>query len=90
MSNSKEFLIAADTVKSLSQTPDNEELQILYGCYKQATVGDVNVEKPGFLNFKEVKKWEAWNACKGMIKYDAEVKYILFVNDLIQKYGCKP
>ncbi len=88
MSNSKEFLIAANTVKSLSQTPDNEELQILYGCYKQATVGDVNVEKPGFLNFKEVKKWEAWNLCKGMSKYDAEVKYILFVNDLIQKYGC--
>lgn len=87
MGNSKEFLIAADTVKQLSKTPETEELQMLYGYYKQATIGDVNVEKPGFLNFKESKKWEAWNACKGTSQFDAEVKYILYVNDLIQKYG---
>lgn len=87
MGNSKEFLIAADTVKQLSKSPETEELQMLYGLYKQATVGDINVEKPGFLNFKEAKKWEAWNACKGIGPYDAEVKYILYVNDLIQKYG---
>ncbi len=87
MSNSKEFLIAAETVKQLSKSPETEELQILYGLYKQATVGDVNVEKPGFLNFKESKKWEAWNTYKGLGQYDAEVKYILYVNDLIQKYG---
>ncbi len=87
MSNSKEFLIAAETAKQLSKSPETEELQILYGLYKQATVGDVNVEKPGFLNFKESKKWEAWNTYKGLGQYDAEVKYILYVNDLIQKYG---
>ena len=55
MGNSKEFLIAADTVKQLSKSPETEELQMLYGYYKQATVGDINVEKPGFLNFKETK-----------------------------------
>ena len=87
MTNSKEFLIAADTVKQLSKSPETEELQILYGYYKQATVGNINVDKPGFLNFKEIKKWEAWNACKGIVQYDAEVKYILYVNELIQKYG---
>ena len=87
MGNSKEFEIAANTVKSLNKTPDTEELQILYGYYKQATIGDINIEKPGFLNFKEVKKWEAWNSCKGQSQYDSEVKYILYVNDLIQKYG---
>ncbi len=87
MGNSKEFLIAAETVKQLCKSPETEELQMLYGLYKQATIGDVNVEKPGFLNFKESKKWEAWNACKGIGQFDAEVKYILYVNDLIQKYG---
>ena len=89
MVNSKEFLIAADTVKTLGKTPETDELQILYGYYKQATVGDVNIEKPGFLNFKEGKKWESWNACKGVSQYDAEVKYILYVNDLIQRYGIR-
>ncbi len=87
MGNSKEFLIAAETVKNLSKTPEHDELQVLYGFYKQATQGDISSDKPGFLNFKEVKKWEAWNACKGMGQYDAEVKYILYVNDMIQKYG---
>ena len=87
MGNSKEFLIAADMVKNLSTTPESDELQVLYGYYKQATVVDINIEKPGFLNFKEGKKWEAWNVCKGISKFDAEVKYILYVNDLIQKYG---
>lgn len=88
MSNSKEFLLAADTVKTLAKTPSNDELQVLYGYYKQATVGDINIERPGFLSFKETRKWDAWNQQKGLSKYDAEVKYILYVNDLIQKYGC--
>jgi diazepam-binding inhibitor (GABA receptor modulating acyl-CoA-binding protein) len=87
MVNSKEFLYAAEIVKTLSKTPEIEEFQKLYGYFKQATVGDVNTEKPGFLQFKESKKWEAWNACKGIGQYDAEVKYITFVNELIQKYG---
>lgn len=88
MGNSKEFLIAADTVKKLAQTPGSDDLQILYGYYKQATIGDINIEKPSFLNWKDGKKWEAWNSCKSMSQYDAEVKYILFVNELIQKFGC--
>ena len=87
MSNSNEFIIAANTVKKLSQIPNNDELQNLYGFYKQATVGDINIQKPNFLNFKEVKKWEAWNSCKGLSLFDAEVKYIIFVNNLIQRYG---
>ncbi len=87
MGNSKEFLVAAETVKKLSSTPNNNEMIELYGLYKQATVGDINIEKPGFLNFKEVTKWEAWNKCKGMDQYNSEVKYIMFVNQLIQKYG---
>ena len=87
MPNSNEFLIAADTVKTLCRKPENEELQMLYGYFKQSTVGDINIKKPVFLNFIECAKWEAWTACKGTKQNDAEVKYILYVNDLIQKYG---
>jgi diazepam-binding inhibitor (GABA receptor modulating acyl-CoA-binding protein) len=87
MSNSKEFLTAADYVKKLKSTPNNDELGVLYGLYKQATVGDINVPKPGFFSFKESKKWESWNQYKGLSTYDSEVKYITTVNDMIQKYG---
>ena len=86
MSNSQEFLLAAETVKKLSTQPEIDELQVLYGLYKQSTLGDINIEKPGFLNFKEVKKWESWNSYKGSSQFDSEVKYSLYVNDLIQKY----
>jgi len=87
MSNSKEFLIAAETVKKLSEKPNNDELKVLYGFYKQAVVGDCNTDKPGMFDFKEKAKWESWNSNKGMSKYNAEVQYITYVNQLIQKYG---
>jgi acyl-CoA-binding protein len=87
MSNSKEFLIAADTVKKLAKTPDTEELKVLYGFYKQAVSGDCNVKEPGILDFKERAKWKSWNSNKGTCKHDSEVNYILYVNGLIQKYG---
>jgi diazepam-binding inhibitor (GABA receptor modulating acyl-CoA-binding protein) len=87
MSNSQEFLNAAATAKKLANTPTTEELKVLYGFYKQAVFGDCNVEKPSFFDFKEKAKWESWNSNKGTCKYDSEVKYICYVNELIQKYG---
>jgi diazepam-binding inhibitor (GABA receptor modulator, acyl-CoA-binding protein) len=40
--------------------------------FKQATVGDVNIARPGgFLNFEANAKWDAWNAVKGKSKEDA-------------------
>lgn len=87
MSNSKEFLIATETVKKLSEKPNNDELKVLYGFYKQAVVGDCNVEEPGIFDIKGKAKWKSWNSNKGMNKFDSEVQYILYVNQLIQKYG---
>lgn len=87
MTNSPQFQQAASVVKKLNSDPSNDELQQLYGFYKQATVGNINIEKPGFLNIKGVKKWEAWNKCKGKTTYEAEVEYIKIVNTLLKKYG---
>ena len=87
--NSKQFLTAADTVNSLSETPSHSELSELYGLYKQATLGDNTNAEPSMLNFKENAKWKAWTQNKGMNKYNAEVKYITLVNELIEKYGLK-
>ena len=87
MENSKEFIIASSIVKKLASDPDHSELGSLYGLYKQATIGNINITKPNILFFKESKKWEAWNMYKNIDKDQAEIKYIKLVNELIQKYG---
>ena len=87
MANSEEFLLAAEIVKKLTQTPNNDELLELYGLYKQATVGDNNQDAPGFLDFKGKSKHQAWLKNKGKNTHDSEVEYITIVNKLINTYG---
>ncbi|KAI1242688.1 Acyl-CoA-binding protein, partial [Lamprotornis superbus] len=67
---------AAEDVKKLKTRPTDEELKELYGFYKQATVGDINIECPGMLDLKGKAKWEAWNLKKGLSKEDAMNAYI--------------
>ena len=83
MSNSSQFLQAAEAVNQLSSKPNNETLSKLYGLYKQALVGDNTTNKPGMLDLKGNAKWNSWNNYKGYSKYQAEVEYIKLVNRLI-------
>tara|TARA_B100001248_G_scaffold261131_2_gene251279 strand:- start:24 stop:299 length:276 start_codon:yes stop_codon:yes gene_type:complete len=85
--NSENFVNATKVVLNLSQAPNNDEKLDLYKNYKQATVGDVNTERPGMLDFSGKAKWDAWNSVKGTSTHNAEVAYITTVNVLIQKYG---
>jgi diazepam-binding inhibitor (GABA receptor modulating acyl-CoA-binding protein) len=85
MSNSSEFINATEVIKQYNSYLTITDFQKLYGYYKQAVIGDINIEKPSFFNFKECKKWESWNDCKGMTKYDAEIKYILYVNEILSR-----
>ena len=62
--------------------PDNNQKLKLYAFYKQATVGDVNTDKPSFFNFKDTSKWNAWEKLKGMQKIQAQGNYIKLVKDL--------
>ncbi|KAI5612002.1 peroxisomal carnitine O-octanoyltransferase, partial [Silurus asotus] len=55
--------IAAD-VKQLKTRPSDQELLDLYGLYKQATVGDINIDAPGMMDMKGKAKWDAWNSRK--------------------------
>ena len=86
MSNSAEFLEAAENVKKLTARPSDQELLDLYGYFKQATVGDVNTDRPGMFDLKGKYKWDNWNSRKGMSKEDAEAKYIEMVKGLMGKY----
>ncbi|ELU08550.1 hypothetical protein CAPTEDRAFT_96793, partial [Capitella teleta] len=81
------FNKAAEDVKVLKSTPSNEELLELYGLFKQATVGDVNTDRPGMFDLKGKSKWDSWKGREGLSKADAEAKYIETANGLIAKYG---
>jgi diazepam-binding inhibitor (GABA receptor modulating acyl-CoA-binding protein) len=85
MSNSVEFIKASEAIKEHTLSLTQAELLQLYGYYKQAVIGDINIDKPSFFNFKECKKWEIWNNCKGINKQYAEEQYILFVNEILSR-----
>ncbi|XP_011838828.1 PREDICTED: acyl-CoA-binding protein isoform X3 [Mandrillus leucophaeus] len=82
-----EFEKAAEEVKRLKTKPADDEMLFIYGRYKQATVGDINTERPGMLDFTGKAKWDAWNELKGTTKEDAMKAYIDKVEELKKKYG---
>ena len=55
----------------------------IYGLFKQATVGDINTERPGMLDFKGKAKWDAWSSKKGITQEEAKQAYIDLINDLL-------
>lgn len=83
------FQACVEDVKNLNQTPTNDELLELYAFFKQATVGDVNTERPGIFDLKGKAKWDAWNGKKGTSQDDAKQAYIAYVEKLIASYGKK-
>ncbi|KAL7413231.1 acyl CoA binding protein-domain-containing protein [Mrakia frigida] len=56
--------------------PSDDDKLIFYANFKQASVGDVNVAKPGMFDFVGKAKWEAWNKVKGTSKEDAQKTYV--------------
>ncbi|XP_077455304.1 peroxisomal carnitine O-octanoyltransferase-like isoform X3 [Stigmatopora argus] len=64
MTSVAEFEKAAEDVKTLTTRPSDQELLDLYGLYKQATVGEINTERPGLFDMKGKAKWDAWNSRK--------------------------
>ncbi|XP_051812273.1 acyl-CoA-binding protein homolog isoform X3 [Acanthochromis polyacanthus] len=82
-----DFEKAAEDVKKVKTRPTNEELLELYGLYKQATVGDINTDRPGLTDPKGKAKWDAWEGRKGMSKDDSMSAYVKLATEIISKYG---
>lgn len=76
------FERAVEEVKTLPGKPANETLLRLYSLYKQATMGDVSGEKPGFTDFVGRAKYDAWEKLKGESKEGTMQKYIALVEEL--------
>ncbi|KAL5007055.1 hypothetical protein ScPMuIL_015861 [Solemya velum] len=85
--NKKAFLKAAEDVKNLKQKPSDEDMLEIYALYKQTTLGDVNTDCPGMLDFKGKAKWRAWSSKKGTSKEKADSDYIALVEHYKEKYG---
>uniref|UniRef100_A0A834R2C7 Acyl-CoA-binding protein n=1 Tax=Sarcoptes scabiei TaxID=52283 RepID=A0A834R2C7_SARSC len=78
---------AVKKVRHLNQRPTDGELLQIYGLYKQATIGDCNIERPSVLDPKGRSKWDQWNSLRGFSKEQASNSYVDCVQNLLQKYG---
>ncbi|KAI5419689.1 Acyl-CoA-binding domain-containing protein 1 [Lathyrus oleraceus] len=83
----EDFEEHAAKVKTLKESPSNENLLILYGLYKQATLGPVTTARPGIFSQKDRAKWDAWKAVEGKSKDEAMSDYITKVKQLLEEAG---
>lgn len=81
------FNEAQAKVKTLSQTPSNEQLLQLYALFKQGSVGDVSGKRPGMLDIKGRAKFDAWSKVKGTPQDEAQGKYVNLVETLASDLG---
>jgi diazepam-binding inhibitor (GABA receptor modulator, acyl-CoA-binding protein) len=75
----KRFDAAAAAVLAAGKDPGNDLKLRLYAHYKQATEGDVAGERPGFTDFVNRAKYEAWAKLKGTPADKAMEGYIKLV-----------
>ena len=85
MATQQEFESAAERSKTLTERPSNDVLLKLYALYKQGSEGDVNTERPGGFDFKNIAKWDAWKKLEGKSQEEARAEYVKFVNELLAK-----
>ncbi|KAJ3692546.1 hypothetical protein LUZ60_011641 [Juncus effusus] len=78
----EEFEEHAELAKTLPENTTNENKLILYGLFKQATVGPVNTSRPGIFNMRDRAKWDAWKANEAKSKEEAMSDYITKVKQL--------
>jgi diazepam-binding inhibitor (GABA receptor modulator, acyl-CoA-binding protein) len=85
MATVEQFEEAQKRVKQLPEAPSTDDLLALYALYKQATVGDVQGERPGMMDFRGRAKWDAWRAVKGTLREGAIDGYVALVDELCAK-----
>lgn len=76
------FKNAVEEVSHLPSKPNNEHLLKLYALYKQATKGDVDGSRPGFMDITGRAKYDAWSKLDGKTQEAAQEEYIALVEDL--------
>jgi diazepam-binding inhibitor (GABA receptor modulator, acyl-CoA-binding protein) len=80
----KKFEKAAEDVKKAKKDPGNDMKLKLYANFKQASDGDVSGDKPGFTDFVNRAKYDAWAKLKGTSQEDAMAQYIKLVERILR------
>lgn len=83
----EQFEKAQAMLVKLSTPPSREIIMNIYGLYKQATVGDINIGKPSMfsMDLKAKAKYEAWSKKKGLKKEEAMKQYVELVKFLVNE-----
>ena len=69
-------------VEEIKELTNDKQLEV-YSLFKQATVGDCNIPRPGMFELKGKAKWDAWDGRKGMDQEDAEKAYTELIGELL-------
>ena len=79
--NAAAALRSEDKATAIAAISDEKKLDI-YALFKQGSVGNVNTDRPGMIDFKGKAKWDAWKAKEGMSQEDAQTAYVDLVKEL--------
>jgi len=86
----EDFDAAVDSISNkVNKTMDNDELKEVYALFKQASIGDINTDRPGMFDMKGKAKWDAWSSKKGMSQDEAKQKYVEFAAKMLEKHGAR-
>ena len=80
----KLFERAVANSKTLTNRPDNPTLLKIYALYKQATIGDVQGEQPGFIDIVGRAKHDAWAGLRGKPQEESMRDYIVLIDRLAE------
>lgn len=87
----EKFQAAVSIVQKLPKegpiTTTNEQKLKFYALFKQATIGDVNTDRPGIFSLVERKKWDAWKTAEGTSSDEAKEKYIEALLEMMDEIG---
>jgi len=68
--------------KLLPAKPDNDTLLKIYSLFKQGSVGDVQGDRPGMMDFVGRAKYDAWASLKGKTVEQAQQAYVDLIESL--------
>lgn len=71
-----------ERAKEMDSLPNDKKLEV-YSLFKQASIGNVNTDRPGMLDLKGKAKWDAWKAKEGMDQDQAKREYIDLISTIL-------
>lgn len=80
------FNKAADHLKKITSKLNNNQLLELYGLFKQGLEGPCSIPRPGWMDGRGRRKWDAWKTLGDMPKEEAKERYVKLVETFDPEY----